>query len=247
MNLKFVINRKGIRTRLFLILFSGFGFHSPLFAYEVIPVENGGELHGTISFRGKPPDNLSHDVDRDAAVCGPNVLEETYMVKAKKQGLQNVVIWIEGLTQGKASLSSIAVIENRNCHFVPHVQAAMIGQSYEVRNTDPIMHNTHLKMEDHTLLNIIMPAQGKNIKKEIRESGLIKIKCDVHKFMLGWFVATDNPYFAVTADDGNYQISDIPPGKYKINVWHEGLPVKESEVTIFPGRRRSLSMELGLE
>ena len=246
MNLKFV-NRKGFGIQLFFILFIGFGSHSPLFAYEVIRVENGGELHGTISFKGKPPANLSHEVDKDSGVCGAKIQEETYIVNTKNQGLQNVVIWIEGITQGKAPLSSIAVIENRKCHFVPHVQAGMTGQSYEVRNSDPIMHNTHLKMEDHTLLNIIMPAQGKNIKKDIRDSGLIKIKCDVHKFMYGWLVATENPYFAVTDQDGKFKISDIPPGKYKIKSWQEGISMEDKDVTITPGKNTELSKEVSLE
>jgi hypothetical protein len=230
---------------MFLVLFIGFGFYSPLYAYEVISVDHGGELYGTISFKGQPPANFSHEVEKDAAICGLYVQEETYIVNSGNQGLQNVVVTIEGIIQGKTPLSSISMIENRNCHFVPHVQAGMTGQFYEVRNLDPIMHNTHLKMEKFTLLNIIMPALGKKlIKKNIPESGLIKILCDAHKFMHGWFIATENPYFAVTDHDGNYKISDIPPGKYKIKVWHEALPPQEKEMVIPPQKKVNLSLEL---
>jgi len=244
------VNLQSIKFNYFRIvffLFMVFTFRSSLFAYDVIPVDHGGNLHGFISWKGNPPENVLHEVDKDANICGPQVAEETYAFNSENRGLQNVVISIEGLMQGKAPISSTLVIDNKNCHFVPHVQAGMVGQFYEVRNLDPIMHNTHLKMEKFTLLNIIMPAHGKDIKKNVPEPGIIKIQCDVHKFMRGWIFASENPYIAVTDHDGNYKISDIPPGKYFIKLWHEGLSVKRKEVTIFPGKNNELSMELTLQ
>jgi hypothetical protein len=120
----------------------------------------------------------------------------------------------------------------------------MVGDSYEIRNSDPVLHNTHLHMEDSTLINVAMPPSGKNIKKTLLQAGIINIKCDAHKFMQGWISVTDNPYFAVTDTEGNYKISGIPPGKYKIKVWHEKLSSIEIEVTISPNQRTELSLEL---
>jgi hypothetical protein len=230
----------------FVTLFFGFGNHSSLFAYDIVSIDHGGILKGMISLKGTPPANIFHDVEKDSNVCGSKVQEETYEVNAENHGLQNVVISIEGISEGKAPLSTIALIENKKCHFFPHIQVGITGQFFEVINSDPIMHNTHLKMENFTLLNVIMPAHGKNIKKNIRDPGLIKIQCDAHKFMHGWFVVNENPYFAVTDHEGNYKISDIPPGKYKIRIWHEGLSVKERNVTINSGKKTDLSLELEL-
>jgi hypothetical protein len=122
-----------------------------------------------------------------------------------------------------------------------------VGNSYEIRNSDSVLHNTHLHMEGISLLNIAMPAGGKNIKKTISQKGIISTRCDAHKFMQGWVYVTENPYFAVTDKEGNYRISDIPPGKYKIKVWHEGLSAKEKEITIFPDKKTELSVDLTFE
>jgi plastocyanin len=213
-------------------------------AYEVAPVDGGGELFGTIKIKGDPPENKAHTVVNNADFCGNTVQEETYQVNSTNQGLKNVVIHIEGIQKGKKETTSIVIIENKKCHFTPHVMTGMIGNSYEIRNSDPVLHNTHLYMEDISLLNVAMPSGGKNIRRSFTQTGLVKAKCDAHKFMQGWVVVTDNPYSAVTDEEGNYRISEIPPGKYRIKVWHEGVPGKEREVTILTGKKTELSLNL---
>jgi hypothetical protein len=239
-----LLKRSFLMAGFFLLLFSKMTCPSNLLAYEVIPVNQGGELIGTIKFKGDPPSNPSHQVVNNLDFCGSTVLEETFLVNPENRGLENVVVSFEDIQQGKKPLFSTVVIENRHCHFVPHVQAGMVGDSYEIRNLDPVLHNTHLHMEESTLMNVAMPPGGKNIKKSLLQAGIINVKCDAHKFMQGWISVRDNPYFAVTDKNGNYKISGIPPGKYKIKVWHEGLPGTEKEVTIFSDKKTELSLEL---
>ncbi len=210
----------------------------------MIPVTNGGELFGAIKFKGDTPPNPTHQVLHNPEYCGSTVQEETYLLDRKNQGLENVVISIENIQSGKKPLVSTVEIDIRHCHFFPHVQAGMVGGSYEIRNSDLILHNTHLHMNELTLVNVAMPTRGKNIKKTFSQAGIVDAKCDAHDFMQGWVFVTDNPYYAVTDQEGNYRISDIPAGKYKIKVWHEGLPGKEKEVTIYPDKKTELSLEL---
>jgi plastocyanin len=227
---------------IFIVLFSFSCLTSRTFAYEIIPVDQGGELKGTVRFGGDPPSNISRQVVNNIDYCGASVEEEKYLI-GSNHGLQNVVVTIEGIQRGKKPPAELLVIENKKCHFIPHVQAGMVGASYEVRNSDPVLHNTHLHLEDATLLNIAMPSGGKNIRKTITQTGLINEKCDAHKFMQGWLVVTDNPYSAVTDQEGHFKISDIPPGKYKIRFWHEGFPAKEKEVEILPKKSTELSAD----
>ncbi|MBI3594473.1 MAG: carboxypeptidase regulatory-like domain-containing protein [Nitrospirae bacterium] len=211
-------------------------------AYEVIPVEKGGELSGTVKFTGDPQVNVSHQVVNNADYCGASVEEEKFIVGSGRV-LQNVVISIEGVMTGKKPSNSILVIENKKCHFVPHVQVGMVGDVYEVRNSDPVLHNTHLHMEEATLLNIAMPSGGKNIKKTIANTGVINVRCDAHKFMQGWLVVVDNPYSAVSDREGRFRIADIPPGKYKVRFWHEGFQSKIREIEILPKKSSVLSID----
>ncbi|MFI5305410.1 MAG: carboxypeptidase regulatory-like domain-containing protein [Nitrospiria bacterium] len=239
-----VLERSFLMSGFFLILFSVLTSPSNLLAYEMITVNHGGELSGTIKYKGDPPVNPSHQVANNPDFCGSTVQEETFLVNSENKGLENVVISIEDIQRGKKPLSSNVVIENRHCHFIPHVQGAMVGDSYEIRNSDPVLHNTHLHFEESTLVNVAMPPGGKNIRKSFLQAGVINVKCDAHKFMQGWIPVMDNPYFAVTDKEGNYKISGIPPGKYKIKIWHEGLDGTEKEVTISPDKKTELTLDL---
>ena len=215
----------------FLILF--LGEESLLLADEEIAIENQGEIFGTITFKGTPPEIEPHEVLRNPEFCGTTVKDETYLVNSVNKGLKNAVVSIEGIDFGKKRGATTLILENRDCYFNPHVFTAVVGDSYEVRNADPILHNTHLTQNGARLLNIVMPPNGRNIKKTLTERGIIKVKCDAHTFMTAWLLVMNNLYFAITDKDGAYKITDIPPGKYQLKIWHEGLSAKKKRGRYF--------------
>ena len=190
---------------------------------------------------------MAHPVTQNPEYCGASVQEETYLVQPGTQGIKNVVIQIEGIERGKKPSHSPLLIENKHCHFIPHLLVGMAGDTFEVRNSDPGLHNTHLHLEEASILNVAMPPGGRNVKRPLPAPGIVDIRCDARKFMQGWLVVTDNPYAAITDEEGNYKISGIPPGTYKVKIWHEGLPEEEKEVMISPGGKTRLNLSLGLK
>lgn len=232
---------------IFLFILGSFGERLNLYAYTDIPVEKGGELSGTIIFGGESPMNQSAKVIVNPEYCGEIMNEETYLVNPQNKGLENVVISIEGIEKGKRADDQFIFLENSKCRFEPHVQAGMVGNSYEVRNLDPVMHNTHLRQNGQTIFNVAMPPNGRAIKKLLSEAGIVKVTCDAHAFMKGTIYVAENPYFSVTDRDGKYTISNIPPGKYRVRIWHEALPPQEKEVVIPPQRKINLSLEFSLK
>ena len=120
------------------LLFLYFGDVRLLYAYEEIEVEKGGELTGTISFKGELPLNQQINVVRNQDYCGNSIYDETYRVNSKNKGLQNVVISVEGIERGKKANKSPVILEYLKCRFVPHVLAGMVGNSYEIRNGAPV-------------------------------------------------------------------------------------------------------------
>ena len=213
-------------------------------AYEGGSVESGGALSGSVKLKGSAPANQVSKVIHNPDVCGTTVEDQAYVINSSNRGIENVLVSIEGISTGKKAAVTTLILNNKKCHFVPHVLAGMPGDSVEIRNLDPVLHNTHLKFEGNTYLNVVLPPNGKNIKKEIKQAGTIKIKCDAHTFMNGVIYVQESPYFSITDSDGNFQITDIPPGKYKVRITHEGLPSSEKEVTIGAGEKKSLSVEL---
>jgi hypothetical protein len=141
----------------------------------------------------------------------------------------------------------VIIVDNLKCHFVPHISATMVGSYYEVQNLDPVLHNDHFRINGKTILNVGMPPKGQNIRKQLSEPGIINTACDAHTFMNGAIFVAENPYFAVTDKNGNYSISNIPPGKYRIKIWHEAIPTETKEVVILPLKKINLSIELGTD
>ena len=41
--------------------------------------------------------------------------------------------------------------------------------------------------------------------------------------MTAYILVADHPYTAVTGEDGRFVIDGVPPGSYRIRMWHEGV------------------------
>ncbi len=217
-------------------------------AYDVNPVENGGELIGTINFKGNAPVKPSLTVDRNSEYCGKTVPDESLIINPENKGIQNVVISLENISQGKKHDPTIVTLDNSQCQFVPHTLAVMVGDSYELKSSDPIIHNTHLRLDGgSTFLNIVLAPNGNAIKRPLTKVGIINGRCDAHHFMTVNMLVFSHPYFAITDQKGEFKISDIPPGKYNVKIWHESLSVQEKEIIIKPSEKTDLSLQLSLK
>jgi len=203
-------------------------------AYDVVDVKNGSSISGTIKLNGTPPANPVLKVSKDTELCGKALNADYYMVSANG-GLRNVVVAIENIDAGKAyDKKGIVLFENKDCMFGPHVSVAVKGQKIGIVSHDPVLHNTHLYSGEKpkTMYNIALPLQDKVIKKRLKKDGVITAKCDAHDWMLGYVYVATNPYISVSAEDGSFAISDVPPGKYKLTIWHEKLGKVSKNVTV---------------
>jgi plastocyanin len=211
-------------------------------AYEQIEVANGGALKGQVLLVGGVLADETVKVTKDNNVCGDSLPREKYVI-GPGGGIANTVVFIKNIAKGKKAPSEPAVITNKKCAFHPHVQVGMVGQTLEVRNDDPMLHNTHMYLTSKTFFNAAMPMQGMKMEKKFTKPGLLSIECDVHSWMRGTMYVFDHPYFAVTDDKGLFTITDIPPGDYEIEVWHEALGTRNSKVTIAAKGTKEIKVE----
>jgi len=105
-------------------------------------------------------------------------------------------------------------------------------------------HNTHGFLDKRTVFNVALPHQGLRIKKALRESGIVRVECDAHGWMLGWIYVADNPYYATTSRDGTFALSDVPPGTYTLVTWHDYTGAIETAVTVKANETTSVTVEL---
>jgi plastocyanin len=186
-----------------------------------------GEIKGIVKYAGAPPKLVPLVATKDASTCGKELPDQSLLVSNGR--LENVVVTLKG---GSAKVEPGKVtVDQQHCHYVPHVQAAAVGSSVDILNSDPILHNIHGYLGNATVFNLAMPLKNQKIPRKLDKPGLVRLKCDVHAWMSGYIVVTDSPY-AVSGKDGAFEIKNVPPGSYTVTAWHEKLGEKTSQVTV---------------
>jgi len=201
----------------------------PCGAYEVAIVPDGGAVTGTVKFVGTPPKLDPIAVNKNRDVCGERKPSEALILSADR-AVKGSVVRIEGVARGKKGAGDV-VLDNHQCVFVSHVTAAALGERVAIRNSDSILHNTHGFLGKPTVFNVALPTKGQVIEvaKYLKKPGAVRLVCDAHPHMSAWMIVHDSPYYAVTDDKGTFRISDVPPGTYKITMWHAGYRQKGAD------------------
>jgi plastocyanin len=195
---------------------------APAAAYEIVTVPDGGVLTGTVRFTGTTPRLEPIAVSRNRDVCGDSKESEALLV-GPERGVRGSVIMVAGVTRGKQPAADVLLDSNR-CLFVPHVSATTPGDRARVKNADPLVHNPHGLLGKPTVFNLALPRdQMIDITRRLTQPGVVRVVCDVHPHMAAWMVVHDSPYYAVTDERGAFRIEGLPPGSYKVTMWHEGF------------------------
>jgi hypothetical protein len=157
----------------------------------------------------------------------------------------DAVVYLAKVEKGKAwaKPSKSPELDNRKCDFTPHVQVIRAGELVIV-NSDPVLHNTKGFFDKLPVFNVALPNQGQRIPRTIKRSGLMRVECDAHGWMLAWVHVADSPYYAITGKDGTFTISDVPPGNYTLVAWQEYTGPVQLPVTVKAKETTSTTVEL---
>ena len=222
--------------------------------YQVDTSIIGVAVRGRVIFAGPPREKEAMPVYRDSEFCGDAITHEALAVDPTTRGISGVVISLEGIEKGKPLAPSDKVltleIESKKCRFSPRIATRTVGSTLEIRNNDPILHNLHGRKDTRfgpTVFNVIQPAGTRSVtaQKPFREAGLVDVRCDLHPFMAAFVHIFEHPYFTITDGRGQFDMTQVPPGVYKLRVWHETLGSQEKQLKVPPGEGLNLDLDLG--
>lgn len=201
------------------------------------PAAGKGTIKGKVILEGAVPPMPELPRQSDP-VCAKTKMNANYVEAGPDGALKNVVVRLpNGAAKGDKPATPV-VINQSNCMYEPYVAVAMTGQQIQIKNSDKTTHNIHTYVGDETIFNEAQPPGAPDLQKDLEAQGgsVMKLTCDVHKWMEAFVVVTDHPFAAVTGADGTFEIKDAPAGTYKLEAWHPNLgAVKTAEVTVKDG------------
>ncbi|MGB9465312.1 MAG: plastocyanin/azurin family copper-binding protein, partial [Candidatus Acidiferrum sp.] len=156
--------------------------------------------------------------------------------KVSVQGIKSaasIAVYVDAIADKKFEApKEHVIIDQRKMSFNPHVVAVQQGTMVDFLNSDPVGHNVYwpsISGNKKLAHNLGTWPQGEKKPFQFNDLGVASLLCNVHPEMSGYVVIVPTPYFAVTDKDGNFEIKDIPAGKYTLKTWSEdGKPTSQA-------------------
>ena len=196
--------------------------------------EGWGNLKGKITFDGEiktlPPLVKKGAAVADPAICAAqDVASEELLIDPKSKGIANCIIWVKRKPRKihpslEKSAKPIVKVDNIKCVFTPHVFVVRTDQTLNAVNSDACSHNVKTNFIFHKNENPILVGNDQvGASMTFKKSELLPmpIQCSIHAWMKAYCFVIDNPYFAMTDKDGNFEIKNLPAGKHTFIVWQE--------------------------
>jgi len=201
-----------------------------------------GVIEGRVVYVGKRQlKNRRKLITKDKEVCGRGYkIDKVYEI-SKDGGVKNAVVFVEGVG-GKAK--EVRRLVQEKCEFHPRVVAMSVGSVLEVVNNDPVKHEANGVQDFETIFQLSQHKKGMVDRVELKKPGVVEVTCNIHGWMKAWAVVTSSPYYAITDEKGAFRISGLPPGKYRLRLWHEGFGEKTATVEVREGKPASVVFEL---
>ena len=212
---------------------------------ERVKAAGEGTITGTVKLNGTAPHMKGIDMSKDpycVAQHKDNPAKLENVVVGANGGLQNVVLYLsEGLAAGATSAvpSQEPAFDQKGCMYTPHVMAVDTDQKFKVTTSDQTTHNIHPLPAAGTGnigWNKSQPPGAPPIESSWKNQEIaIPVKCNIHPWMHGWHVVVKGPY-AITDDNGNFTIKNVPAGSYTVTAWQEEYGTQTAKVTVAGGQ-----------
>jgi plastocyanin len=210
--------------------------------------DDGATIAGRVRIKGEIPKRRKIPTNADpkcAALHAGDLLSDDFVIDPAGNVEWALVYVKEGLEEHRFTPPKTpVVVEQKGCHFEPHVMGIMTGQELMFRNQDPLMHIVHVIPKNNREFGFSQAKTGEERAKIFNAKEIIRLFCDVHPWMVAWIVVLDHPLYSATGPDGRYKIKGLPPGKYTLEVWHESYKPVTQQIEVKPKDSKTFNFEL---
>jgi hypothetical protein len=189
-----------------------------------------GGLVGIIKFEGAKPvlsPVAAQGQPKDPSVCAKDaaIPGESILV-SDSGGLKNVFVYLKKKPRswkGKFEPKETLIFDQKSCIFTSHALIVAAGTKFSVKNSDAIPHNVNTGGMKKNPKDNFGVAANSAVEYSLKraENMPARVNCDIHSWMDAYLLPLDHPFGAVTDDEGNFTIPDVPSGDYEIRIWHQ--------------------------
>ncbi len=203
--------------------------------FKVDPATAAG-VSGKVGFEGKAPKafRINMSAEPDCKKLHAAAVHAEQVVVNENGTLQNVFVWVKsGLEGKKFEATKNGSLNQKGCIYRPHVVAMQAGGTISVSNGDPLTHNVHPLPKVNREWNKSQTPGAPDINRKFaRQEIMVPVKCNIHPWMRAYISVVSHPFFAVTGEDGSFEIPGLPPGTYTLEAIHEKYGEQEMSVTL---------------
>jgi hypothetical protein len=211
--------------------------------YRTITVQNGGSINGTVTWAGALPHVPKVEINKDPQICDPESHKTRDLERiliGPQGGVANTVVFLTNISSGKAMdiPAQRQFLDQRTCRYEPHILLVPAAGTLQMKSSDPTLHTVH--MDGAATYNLPFPFPNQVVSRQMSTPGVVNLKCNGgHTWMNAELFVVSHPYYAVTDENGKFELSNVPPGAYTIEAWHESWTVvhQESSFDVLTARR----------
>jgi uncharacterized membrane protein/plastocyanin len=191
-------------------------------------------VRGTVRVQGTPPPRPPVALPGGCAERHSSPpLDNSVLVKGDR--LHNALVYLVLPAATEPAPAAEVVVDQFGCLYRPRIAAARVGQRVVILNSDPLVHNVHSESQGNAVWNDIMPTADMRLVKTFDKPEVaVHLKCDIHPWMSAYVGVFAHPYFAITEENGEFELRNVPPGDYTLQAWHEVLGQKTQKLTVGP-------------
>jgi hypothetical protein len=193
-----------------------------------------GTIAGKITIAGLAPKLAPLPVVKDNKICGVNKPDEALVI-GTGGGIRNAVLWVPDVPPPQDASRSRAALQLSGCRIDPHVVVLPVGATLVITNADPLLHHPKAGEGETTAWSFPMPIRGYAVPRKMIRPEQLRVSCEAHPWEKGAVVVLKSGAVAISDEQGNYSIPNVPAGKHKIKMWHERLGEREEDVEVPAG------------